>query len=127
MNNYVSKNQMHRVVTQLNREEIDFLDKLSKDALFSTGTKLSRTQILRALIKAIRQVGLNSKEVDSEEAMVERIKGLFLRNANRLLADSYFQEDSPIKTGMVNAFFCEHASHKTAKAMKAMAEKKTKE
>ena len=49
------KERLARVVTLLNREEIDFLDKLCKDSLFSTGIKLSRTQILRSLVEAMMQ------------------------------------------------------------------------
>jgi len=30
----------HRVITFLTRDELDFLDKIGKDALFSAGTKL---------------------------------------------------------------------------------------
>ena len=44
----------HRVVTFLNRDQVDFLDKVGKDALFSTGAKFPRTKIISALIGLLR-------------------------------------------------------------------------
>ena len=41
---------LHRVVTFLDREELDFLDKITKDILFSTGMKVPRSTILKELI-----------------------------------------------------------------------------
>ena len=33
----------HRVIASLNREQVDYLDQIGKDAQFSSGIKLSRT------------------------------------------------------------------------------------
>ena len=41
---------LHRVVTFLDRQELDFLDKITKDILFSTGKKVPRSTILKELI-----------------------------------------------------------------------------
>jgi len=41
---------LHRVVTFLNREELDFLDDLSKDILFSTGINIPRSKLLKSLV-----------------------------------------------------------------------------
>ena len=41
---------LHRVVTFLDRQELDFLDKITKDILFSTGMKIPRSTILKELI-----------------------------------------------------------------------------
>ncbi|MBM3248419.1 MAG: hypothetical protein FJZ10_03230 [Candidatus Omnitrophica bacterium] len=73
MNHLLHNQQLHRVVTLLDREEIDFLDKLSKDAQFSTGIKLSRTQILRALVEAMHALGLRTRGIDSEDTLVKKI------------------------------------------------------
>ena len=48
----------HRVITALGREEMDFLDKIGKDALFTTGHKLSYNEILRALIDFAMEAGI---------------------------------------------------------------------
>ena len=41
---------LHRVVTFLKREELDFLDNITKDIFFSTGIKIPRSTILKELI-----------------------------------------------------------------------------
>lgn len=70
----------HRVITMLDRQEIDFLDRLGKDALFSTGHKLSYNQILRGLIDFAMEMGISGEKVDSvrtlKERLLQQIKGL---------------------------------------------------
>ncbi len=63
----------HRVVASLNREQVDFLDKLGKDALFSSGVKLSRTQILAAMVNALRSVQLTGEGIRTPEQFEQRI------------------------------------------------------
>lgn len=63
------KELKQKVVTFLNREEIDFLDKLGKDAWFSTGAKLSRTQIIEALVNLMMELGVKANGVNSKEAL----------------------------------------------------------
>lgn len=65
------KNQ--RVVTFLNRDEVDFLDKLGKDALFSTGTKLSRARLIAWLIDFLKGLGINGENITSEEDLERRV------------------------------------------------------
>jgi len=64
---------LHRVITMLNREEVDFLDQLGKDALFSTGHKLSHSEILRGLIDFAMEVGVSGEKIDSIERLKDRI------------------------------------------------------
>jgi hypothetical protein len=70
------KNQ--RVVTFLNREEVDFLDKLGKDALFSCGSKLSRAKLIAWLIDFLKGLNISGEniksEVDLESRMIKIIK-----------------------------------------------------
>ena len=63
----------HRVIASLNREQVDFLDKIGKDALFSSGVKLSRTQILAAMVNAIRRFNLTGEGIISSEQFEERV------------------------------------------------------
>ena len=65
--------QGHRVVTLLSREQIDFLDKISKEALFSTGLKLSRVKIISAFVNALRELGIRGEGVSSERELGQRI------------------------------------------------------
>lgn len=62
-----------RIVAFLTRDEIDFIDKLSKDALFSTGHKLSRTEIIRAFIDALKRKDINAEGVHSKSELEERL------------------------------------------------------
>lgn len=63
-----------RVVTFLNRDEVDFLDKVGKDALFSTGTKLSRAKLISWLIDFLEKLRLDGKGVKSERDLENKIK-----------------------------------------------------
>ena len=63
----------HRVIASLNREQVDFLDKIGKDALFSAGVKLSRTQILAAMVNVLKRLNLSGEGVRDPEQFEERI------------------------------------------------------
>ncbi len=64
----------HRVITMLGREEMEFLDKLGKDALFSTGHKLSYNDILRGLIDFAIEIKLSGQKVDSAQAFQDKLR-----------------------------------------------------
>ena len=68
-----SEERMQRVVTFLNRSEVDFLDKLGKDALFSTGLKLSRARLIAWLIDFIEKLNISGKNLRSERDLEKRI------------------------------------------------------
>ncbi|OGX39307.1 MAG: hypothetical protein A3C53_02140 [Omnitrophica WOR_2 bacterium RIFCSPHIGHO2_02_FULL_68_15] len=63
----------HRVIALLNREQVDYLDQLGKDAQFSSGTKLSRTQILAAMVNALRRLNLTGEGVSTAGQFEQRI------------------------------------------------------
>ncbi len=69
----LQKELKQKVVAFLNREEIDFLDKLGKDAWFSTGAKLSRTQIIEALVNLMMEMGVKANGVNSKEELKKHI------------------------------------------------------
>ena len=50
----------HRVVTFLTREELDFLDKLEKDVMFSSGKYISRSLILQDMAELLAKTKLNA-------------------------------------------------------------------
>ena len=62
-----------RVIAALNREQVDYLDKIGKDAQFSSGTKLSRTQLLAAMVNALKRLNLTGEGVATAEAFEQRI------------------------------------------------------
>ena len=61
----------------LNEKQICFLDSISKTSKFSGGRKLSRTSILRAILKASRALKIDLSEVRSEKELKERIVASF--------------------------------------------------
>lgn len=65
--------QVHRVVTFLDRTQVDYLDKMGKDALFSTGMKFPRTRIISALIDLLRKVNLSGEGLKSDSDLEERL------------------------------------------------------
>ncbi|MFH1338738.1 MAG: hypothetical protein ABIH40_02705 [Candidatus Omnitrophota bacterium] len=67
------KEPMQRVVTFLKRDEVDFLDKLGKDALFSTGLKLSRAKLIAWLIDFAERLRINGRGIKSENDLEKQI------------------------------------------------------
>jgi hypothetical protein len=65
------KNQ--RVVTFLNREGVDFLDKLGKDALFSTGLKVSRAKLIAWIVDLLKGLGITGENIKSERDFEVRV------------------------------------------------------
>ena len=68
-----SRLAMQRVVTFLNRNEVDFLDKLGKDSLFSTGLKLSRARLIAWLVDFVEKLKINGQGIKSERDLERRI------------------------------------------------------
>ncbi len=65
--------QVHRVVTFLDREQVDYLDKLGKDALFSTGVKFPRTRVISSLIDLLRKANVSGDGLKSDQDLEERL------------------------------------------------------
>jgi len=63
----------HRVITFLTREEVDFLDKVGKDALFSAGAKLSRSKIISAIVNVVRKLDISGAGLHSRRELESRI------------------------------------------------------
>ena len=65
--------QTQRVITFLDRKQVDFLDRLGKDALFSTGSKLSRTKIISAVVDVLMHMNVSGKGVHTPEELGQKI------------------------------------------------------
>lgn len=63
----------HRVIAFLTRDELDFIDKIGKDALFSAGTKLSRSKIISAIVNVIRRIRMDGCGLSSKKELEIRI------------------------------------------------------
>ena len=71
------KIKTQRVVAELTREQMDMLDRIGKDALYSTGYKLSRNKIICALIDILMELGIDGKDLKDETMFKERIMQAF--------------------------------------------------
>ena len=69
----------HRVVTFLNRREIDFLDKMEKDMMFSTGKHVSRSQILQDMAELLAKTKIDAAGVKDNLELKQRIQDAFGR------------------------------------------------
>ena len=77
----------HRVIACLNREQVDYLDKIGKDAQFSSGIKLSRTQLLAAMVNALKRLNLTGEGITTAGQFEQRIVDAMMtkaRCANRM-------------------------------------------
>jgi len=75
----LKQEKSQRVVTFLNRDEVDFLDKLGKDALFSTGFKLSRAKLIAWLVDFMKELNLNVEGIKSEKEFEKRIREILVQ------------------------------------------------
>ena len=73
----------HRVITCLNREQVDYLDKIGKDAQFSSGVKLSRTEVIAAMVNALRRLSLSGEGVATPEQFEQRIVDAIMTHRTR--------------------------------------------
>ena len=72
-----------RVVTFLNRDEVDFLDMLGKDALYSSGAKVSRAKLISWLVDMAKGLGIKGENLKSEQDLWERIKEAMIHIEDR--------------------------------------------
>jgi hypothetical protein len=68
---------LRRVITYLTREQVDWLDHVGKDAYFSTGHKIHRTEVLAALVEFVRHLNFSGKGVRDSKHLVERLERIF--------------------------------------------------
>ena len=65
------KQTHYRVVTFLNRSDLDFLDELEKDIYFTRGIHIPRARLIEEIIEGLRQKG--TKEAIEAE-LLKRFK-----------------------------------------------------
>ena len=79
----------HRVIAALNREQVDYLDRLGKDAQFSSGIKLSRTQILAAMVNALKRLNLTGEGISTAEQFEQRVVDAMMNKTRGGKRDGY--------------------------------------
>lgn len=65
--------EFQRVITFLTRQQVDFLDKVSKDALFSRGHKLSRSKLISILVNILSDLNINGVGISCKKDLAKRI------------------------------------------------------
>lgn len=69
-----SKNAIKkRIIAMLNREEMEFLERLAIDANFSTGYHLSRMDAISALVDAAIKLHVSADGVKNREELINKI------------------------------------------------------
>ena len=63
----------HRVVTFLTRHELEFLDKLEKDVMFSTGKYISRSQIIEDLAELLTMTQMSAEGIRNNEELRKKM------------------------------------------------------
>ena len=76
------KKSKARLIAMISRQDMDFIDRIGKDALFSTGKKLSRTDVVSAILSAIAQLPIHGKNIHSETELREYIQKAIEAKAN---------------------------------------------
>jgi len=69
----LKSNTKRRVIAMLTREEMEFLEKLSMDSLFTTKHKLSRVEAIAAMIDAAMELGISAKDVKNKKQLITKI------------------------------------------------------
>lgn len=64
----------HRVVTFLDREELEFLDRLERDMMFSTGRHISRSKIIEDMVNLLLQTHMTAGGIRSDLELREKMK-----------------------------------------------------
>ena len=83
MENTAQKEMTRRVVALLNKDEIEFLNQLSVDSFFSTGHRLTKVDIVSALVDATMQLGITCLGVKDKVALTKKIVTAALTSAEK--------------------------------------------
>ncbi len=65
-----------RVTPSLTRDEVEFLDRLGREAKFSGGRMLGHTDVVTGMIRVLREIGPDVAGVRTEEELIDRILGV---------------------------------------------------
>lgn len=75
MKEYNKKQILFKVVSFINREELDFLDKIVKDLYFVTGKKVARSQVIKEMVHVSKSLLLKKQIIqDLKLEMDEKIR-----------------------------------------------------
>lgn len=66
MENKTKEKILHKVVTFLNREELDFVDAITKDIYFAKGKNISRSGVIKSIIELMLLAKEGEEEIYEE-------------------------------------------------------------
>lgn len=69
--------RLYRVVTFLNRDEMDFLDGTVKDLYFNYGIKVPRAKLIEEIIEAFKDKNSGGKD-EFEKSLVDRLGSRYI-------------------------------------------------
>lgn len=75
MKEYTKKQILFKVVSFINREELDFLDKIIKDLYFVIGKKVARSQVIKEIVHVSKDLWLKKQIIQELKVEVENKKG----------------------------------------------------
>ena len=62
-----------KILIALGRNEVDFIHKLEKDAFFSTGSKLSKSEIISAAIDILHDLNVSGQGAHNRKELEKNI------------------------------------------------------
>jgi hypothetical protein len=78
-----TRKKRRRVIALLNRAEMEYLERLGMDSLFSTGRKLSRVEIIAALVNAAIVLNISANGVKNKYELIQRILEVVRQNPDK--------------------------------------------
>ena len=63
-----------RVVVNLNRDEFEFIDRIGRDALFTTGKRLTNNKILQVFVDVMKDLAIDGSGVSTCKELRERLR-----------------------------------------------------
>ena len=66
-------------MTFLTREQLEFMDKLEKDAIFSTGKCISRSQIIQDMAELLSRTNMTAEGIRTNDELKERMLEAIVR------------------------------------------------
>lgn len=71
--NKIDKSGVARIMLNLDREQYEFIDKISRDTLFTAGKRLTNNKIILTFINVMKEIGLNGEGLSSCEELKNRM------------------------------------------------------
>ncbi len=75
MKEYNKKQILFKVVSFINREELDFLDKIIKDLYFVTGKKVARSHVIKEIVHVSKDLWLKKQIIQDLKLEMNNKKG----------------------------------------------------